>query len=194
MCDNTEVIDLMLFRARQGDRQAFDSLVGSHYDRVKRFARRLCNDGELSDDIVADTFYRALRSLNTFHGDSSLSTWLQRIAFNVWFDQRKQVARRREQYLNDDVIAKQPWGHEVKRGDPLNNVTSELKRERLMQAIDQLPPLHQRMVRLYYIEQVSYRDIADQCRLPIGTVKSRMNRARISLSQILDRDIDFLVE
>jgi RNA polymerase sigma-70 factor, ECF subfamily len=185
----TEIIE----RARQGDRQAFESLVKAHSSYVFNLAFHLTagNHSE-ADDLAQMTFIRAFRAIRRFEGRSELRTWLHRITVNLWKNMvRSQVRRKYFQHRSlSEPIGEDERGltHEIpeKGPDPLTQ-TERSELDRLIRdAVDRLPPDEREVMVLRDLEGHAYEEIAKLTRLPLGTVKSRIARARRMLRATLE--------
>jgi len=162
--------------------------VARHRQRAYHYASRLSNNPDEAADIVAETFLRAYRSLDGFKGDSSFSTWLYRIETNCFLDMRKRASLRSSISLDDELQVND--GHvPIQIVDDCESAHDRVeKRERLSaieSAMKHLPDHQRAIIVMYHAQSMSYEDIADALRLPIGTVKSRLNRARLSLRSLL---------
>jgi RNA polymerase sigma-70 factor (ECF subfamily) len=175
-------------RFQDGDKAAFNDLVARHRQRAYHYASRLTNNPDEAADIVAETFLRAYRSLDGFKGDSSFSTWLYRIETNCFLDMRKRANCRASVSLDDELQVNdgrlpiqivdecESAQERVEKGERLTAIESAMKH---------LPDHQRAILVMYHAQSMSYEDIADALRLPIGTVKSRLNRARLSLRVLL---------
>jgi RNA polymerase sigma-70 factor (ECF subfamily) len=175
-------------RFQNGDKSAFNDLVTRHQQRAYQYASRLTNNPDEAADIVAETFLRAYRSLEGFKGESSFTTWLYRIETNCFLDLRKRANSRQAVSL-DEEIQVNDGRLPVQIVDDAESAHEHVeKRERIsaIEAAMKHLPDHQRSILvMYHAQAMSYEDIADTLRLPIGTVKSRLNRARLSLRALL---------
>jgi len=178
----------IIARYQRGDRSAFNDLVQRHQQRAYHYAYRLTKNADEAADVVADTFVRVYRSLDTFKGESSFTTWLYRIETNCFLDIRKKGNAKQAISLDDalqvadgqvemQIVDDHDSAHErVEMGERISAIESAMK----------VLPDHQRSIlMMYHAESMSYEDIAEALQLPIGTVKSRLNRARISLREVL---------
>jgi RNA polymerase sigma-70 factor (ECF subfamily) len=184
--------DLMLIeRAQSGDRYALNELVRKHETRAYQYAIRLTRNAEEAADVVAEAFVRVHNALPNFKGNSLFSTWLYRILTNCYLDIRKKESRRQTMPLDSGV---QTDSGEVERqyedtGDsPQDTLERGERGDRIRAALRKLPEYQQSMILMYHAEQLSYEEISEALDLPIGTVKSRLNRARMSLREHLTRD------
>jgi RNA polymerase sigma-70 factor (ECF subfamily) len=183
-------VDLLVEAFRQGRPGAFDAIMRAHQDRVYAFCARMLSDREEALDAAQEVFLSAWRNLSTFRGDSALSTWLLRIAANRCLNrirQRKSVAAREEPWPDGDAGGEkpefQPASPETNRPDRVaeNRETGEL----LSRALGRIDPDSRWLVILSDVEGFSYEELADMAGLPVGTVKSRLHRARMALRRIL---------
>ncbi|HCE00364.1 MAG TPA: RNA polymerase subunit sigma-24 [Armatimonadetes bacterium] len=188
---------LLIERAVQGEREAFDQLVRKHERRAYQYAFRLTRSPEEAADIVAEAFFRVYSALRSFRQDSAFGTWLYRIVTNCYLDAQKKSRSRQTTSLSrassdDDAELEL----QIEDTSPLPDETA-LEKERaraLQRAIDALPEYQRAMIVMYHGEQLSYEEIAEALDLPIGTVKSRLNRARLSLRDLLSRDLELFRE
>lgn len=188
MTDSLPSDQHLIERAQSGDRAAFDLLIRKHEKRAYLYAYRLTSDQEEASDIVADAFVRIFNALKNFRGQSAFTTWLYRILTNCYLDHRKKDKSSRQVSLDASA---QVGEMEVER--QIEDTTQapgrdleRTERERLMQeGVRQLPEYQQAMLVMYHVDMLSYEEIAEALDLPIGTVKSRLNRARLSLREIL---------
>jgi len=180
---------MLIERSRQGDRLAFDQLIAKHRQRAYQYAFRLTRDPEEASDIVADAFVRMYRALNNFKGDSAFTTWMYRIATNCFLDIRKKKRNRPTVSLESTVQT--PEGEVAFQFEDTNSSPHEhAERAEAMSAvraaIATLPEYQRAIILMYHAEMQSYEQISEALGLPIGTVKSRLNRARLSLRNLLE--------
>lgn len=163
-------------RVLAGDAGAERELYDQHVDRVYRLAWRLADgDGELARDFTQEAFVRAFDRLSTFRGDSAFGTWIHRITVTVALNGMRRVKRRRERetVLSDRLPA---GGHD--RVDP------DL-RERLLTAVARLPEKYRVVFLMFDVEGYSHDEIAATLKMPTGTSKARLSRARARLRKEL---------
>ena len=169
-----ELDPVTLARARRGDEHAFAALV-RHYDGgLRALAFRLLGDRARMDDALQEAYVKAYRALPRFRGDSSLRTWLYRIAYNACLDELK---RTRVVVELDSVRDRADQG-----ADPADSLSLRLT---LAHALAELPPEDRAAVLLVDAEGFDYRSAAEVLGIPEGTVGSRLNRARGALRQAL---------
>lgn len=185
--------DLVLIeRSQRGDRTAFDDLVRRHERRAYQYAYRLTSNPEEAADVVADAFIRVYNALANFKGNSAFSTWLYRIITNCFLDLRKKDKSRLTASLDQAVVGQgdQEMERQIEDSGPGPDLISERnQRERAVEdAVQALPEYQRAMIVMYHAEGLSYEEIAEALDLPIGTVKSRLNRARLQLRELLVKD------
>ena len=184
--DNTE--RLLIEKCKQGDRRAFDMLIQGYEKRVYNLAYRLSGHYDEANDISVDAFIRVFQALKLFRGDSNFSTWLFRIVTNVYLDRRKRSRNKQHLSLEEYIeLEENSVARQVEDPSPTPALLAEAheRRDMLQTAIDTLPDYQRAMIVLYHTEGLSYEEIAEVLALPIGTVKSRLNRARLTLREKL---------
>ena len=171
-----------------GGPQAFDRLVQEHYALVYNTAYRMLGSPDLAEDATVEAFTRAYRSLDRFRGEAAFSTWLYRIVTNVCLDQLR-VAGPPTLSLEEGFGEGGAQQREIP-DDRLGptQVAEQRERQRLVhRALQQLSEEHRAVLVLYDLNGFSYEEVALILRVPVGTIKSRLNRARHALKQELTR-------
>ena len=182
---------VLIERSQKGDRNAFDDLIRKHEKRAYQYAFRLTSNPEEAGDVVADAFVRVYSALHNFKGQSAFTTWLYRILTNCFLDMRKREKSRPTTSLEAALVTDDgDLERQVQDDAPTPHAQAEKsERERAVEkAVTHLPEYQQAMIMMYHVENLSYEEIAEALDLPIGTVKSRLNRARLSLREILIAD------
>jgi len=163
---------------------------GEVYEQFKlpvwRLARRLTGNDEEALDTTQEIFLRVWRGLPGFRGDAKLSTWVFQIAWNYLRAHRRRMGRNL-QFISDGINGESDLVSIVRdrQADPERRATSAELLERVDKALDELPEHLRAVVWLRDGEGLSYREIADTLDLPIGTVRSRLARARDALRRIV---------
>lgn len=165
-------------RARAGDLRAFESLVRDYQADAWRFAYHLTRDRALAEDVTQEAFLRAFRAIASYRGQAKFSSWLLRIVRNCAIDAYRKT--RRETPLDERVG--EPWGTE--RAPGRAPAPSE-DRIRIVEAIRALPMALREPFVAIEVLGFNYREASDILGMRIGTVKSRMHRARTILAQAL---------
>ncbi len=169
---------MLIEAAQRGDVTAFNSLVEQHQQQVYAVARRIVRDNEAAADVTQEAFIKAFCNLRSFHG-GSFRAWLLRIVTNACYDHlRRQKVRFA---LSLEEMATSFDGDvnlSVQAEEPERVIIRKELGERLIQAINRLPvPLRMVLV-LSDVEGLSYPEVAEAVNIPVGTVKSRLSRAR----------------
>jgi RNA polymerase sigma-70 factor (ECF subfamily) len=194
--DQAMVSDVFLIeRCQEGDKRAFDLLMQRHHARAYQYALKLTKHAEEARDVVSEGFIRVFRAINQFRSSSAFTTWLYRILRNCFLDMRKRKALRVVASL--DAVKETDDGEVqmqvVDRGPAPDEVAIKSEHSaRVKKAISQLTAIQRSMIYLYHADQLSYEEIANELDLPVGTVKSRLNRARIALKDVLRRHPDLI--
>ena len=167
-------------RVQAGERAAFDVLVRRHQHRVLALIGRYIADWSECQDVAQDTFVRAYRALGNFRGDAQFYTWLHRIAVNT---AKNYLAAHNRRPPTDDIEigdAEQfDSGVRLRDNDtPERELMRQELEQTVMKAVDALPEELRSAITLREVEGMSYEDIAQKMGCPIGTVRSRIFRAR----------------
>lgn len=185
----TEDNDAMLVaRVQRGDKQAFNLLVAKHQYRIRALIGRMVADPAEVEDLVQEAFIKAYRALPSFRGDSAFYTWLYRIAVNTAKHHLANLAKRPPlQDLDDDdgAGAARAPARLIDTGTPEALAQSDQLVATIRRAIDALPGELSQALTLRELEGLSYEDIAEVMRCPIGTVRSRIFRAREAIQEAI---------
>ena len=178
MNDDAQLIDQTL----AGHSAAFGQLVQKYQDRLYNTVVHVAGNAEDARDVVQDAFVQAFLKLDTFQGSSAFYTWLYRIAFNV-----AATHRRRRRPTQSIEHAREISGSEPRDNGDDPNETLQRKEccLQVRQAIGQLSEEHRTVIVLREIDGCCYETIAEILDLPIGTVRSRLHRARLQLREEL---------
>jgi RNA polymerase sigma-70 factor (ECF subfamily) len=181
---------LLVDRVKSGDQQAFNLLVRKYERKVVRLISRLVRDPSEVEDVAQEAFIKAYRALPQFRGDSAFYTWLYRIAVNT--AKNYLVAQGRRPIPLSDTLSEDEDGESFGREDVVSdNHTPEAEllsrqiAETVNRAIEALPQDLRTAVTLREIEGLSYEEIAEAMNCPIGTVRSRIFRAREAIAEQL---------
>jgi RNA polymerase sigma-70 factor (ECF subfamily) len=172
----------LICRIQQGDQSAFNQLVLKYRQRVMGVAARMLRDRVEAEDLAQDVFVKVYHSLKGFKGEALFSTWLYRITANSCLNHRR---KRRFEDQGGSVMgdaADLLPDHESNPHDLLEKKELKLFLE---QAIQRLPEEQRIVLILRDIEGLSYEDIADTLGLELGTVRSRLHRARLAVQESL---------
>lgn len=179
---------VLVLRCQEDDREAFDEIVARYKDGIYNYIRRMISDREDVEDLTQEVFVRAFASIKTFRRESSLRTWLYRIASNLCVDKYRRAGAER-QFVALDCWRDDEESNETELPDSTHDPQriherAELQSE-VQKAISRLPDKLRAAVLLYDLEGLSYEEISDALGCPVGTVKSRLFNARVQLRDLL---------
>lgn len=183
----------LIARCKDGDISAFDELVRCFQKRVYNFAYGIAGNYDDANDVAQEAFVRVFNSIGTFRGDANFTTWIYRIVTNVYLDERKKAKSHRHTSLDEYIdLDENSVSRQIEDESPLPDEVAENKeRNQIVRtAINSLPDYQRIIMTLYHLHDRSYEEIADILHLPIGTVKSRLNRARQALKEILESNTE----
>lgn len=169
-----------------GSESAFAELMGRYQDRIFRLLSRYTRDALECEDLAQEVFLKVFRKLHTFQHDSQFYTWLYRIAVNTATDHLARRSRRRLQLVEDDAVldAGTPRSEQQDVSSPL--IQRELA-EVARKILDRMPEKYRTILLLREYEDLSYTDIAGVLGIQLGTVESRLFRARQRFKEMLER-------
>ena len=181
----------LIDRAKRGDQRAFEMLVVKYQRRIERLIGRMVRDADLVADIAQETFIRAYRALPQFRGESAFYTWLYRIAVNT--AKKTLVEAKRDQIVTESTLVGRGDEDETSRVEhelshsetPEAVLASKEIAATVNAAIEALSEDLRQAITLREIEGLSYEEIAEVMRCPIGTVRSRIFRAREAIAERL---------
>ena len=183
-----EIDRQLVTRAQQGDRQAFNLLVVKYQRKLARLLSRFIRDPAEVEDVTQEAFIKAYRALPAFRGDSAFYTWLYRIGINTAKNYLMALGRRAP--TSTEVEAEDAEGFE--EGEQLRDINtpesvllSNEIAETVNSTIQQLPEELRQAIQMREIEGLSYEEIAQAMDCPIGTVRSRIFRAREAIAERL---------
>jgi RNA polymerase sigma-70 factor (ECF subfamily) len=184
-----------LSQLRRGNWSAMEPLIGRYQDRLFVTVLRMVNNQEDAADLVQETFCRAMQNVARFEGKSTLYTWLFRIAINLAISHRRAKQYRTAVSLDgdadhDDSVNRQAAGlrrqlTQETEEDPTTSAEQRMEFERLMAALAKLDPDFKAVIVLRDVEECDYEQMAAILEVPVGTIKSRLFRARGALREAL---------
>jgi RNA polymerase sigma-70 factor (ECF subfamily) len=185
LMSDREIDQQLVERAQRGEKHAFELLVSKYQRKLARLLSRFIRDATEVEDVTQEAFIKAYRALPTFRGDSAFYTWLYRIGINT--AKNYLVAMGRRAPTTTDIDSEEAEGFE--NGDqlrdlntPENEMMSRQVAETVNQTLGELPEELRTAITLREIEGLSYEDIANIMNCPIGTVRSRIFRAREAIA------------
>lgn len=179
-------------RVQAGDKRAFDILVLKYQSRIINLISRYVSDHHAAMDVAQEAFIKAYKGLKNFRGDSAFYTWMYRIAINTAKNHLASTGRKMPEYAVDAQEAEQFEGESGLKeyASPERVLMSEEIKETVHRAIEALPEDLKAAITLRELEGMSYEEIAEVMDCPIGTVRSRIFRAREAIDKRLKPLID----
>ncbi len=188
MTGDREIDQQLVERVQRGDQKAFALLVEKYQRKLGRLLARMIRDQAEVEDVVQESFIKAYRALPNFRGDSAFYTWLYRIGINT--AKNHLVAMGRRPSLSTDIEVEDAEnfedGDELRTTDtPETELMTKELAQTVKQAIEALPQELKTAISLRELDGLSYEEIAELMQCPIGTVRSRIFRARESVAEKL---------
>ena len=171
----------IIARARRGDADAFEQLVAAYRNQVFRLALRMCGNEADADEVAQEAFLSAWKGLPNFRGESRFSTWLYQLTTHAAIDLMRREKRQAAAEDIDGITAADDGPSLQQQAE-----RAETRRE-VRSALMQLPEEYRQVLVLRFMQELSYEEIGQTLKLPAGTVKSRLNRAKAQLKDILSR-------
>lgn len=173
--------DLQLYKqAVQGDMGAFEELFSSNYTHIYNLCYRMMRNSQDAEDMLQETMLKAWRKLKSFKQTSSFSTWLHRIAVNTCLDA---IRKRKDASASLEEMGE--YGKEIKDGDAGHFDERAVERRMLEDALGMIKERDRVIIVLKDIQGYSYEEIAQILECPMGTVRSRLSRARSAMVKVL---------
>ena len=178
----------LLEKAKQGDVKAFEELIEGYQKKVYNIALKILGNPDDAGELAQEVFIRVFKSIGKFREEARFSTWLYRITTNACLDSLRKQKNKRQVSLDEDVRREDgEMRREVEDSRPTPDIEAERNeiKKIVHAAINALPEEHRTVIVLRDIQGFSYEDIARIINCPEGTVKSRINRARLNLKEML---------
>lgn len=189
---NPDADSSLVDRMRAGDESALVEVMQRHRDKIYRRVLRMLKSEDDAQEITQDVFIRAHRSIGNFRGEASLSTWLRQIATNLahnrywyWWRRKKGQTMSLDQPLGDDTDATVYDIIPMDAPHPGEETVTQELVDKVADGIQQLPELHREILIMRIQKSMAYDDIAERLGISVGTVKSRIARARTSLRKLM---------
>lgn len=180
----------LIERFQQGDLAAYEDIVRRYKDQLLNFVFRFLNNQEEAEDVVQETFLRVYRNRFAYTRVAKFSTWIYTIAGNLARTELRRRKRRRFFSLSDMGLDDRDYEISDEVFNPETHVDSALGEEIIQREISKLSPKFREVIILRDVQELSYEEISKIIRVPIGTVKSRVNRARLRLQNRLKKILD----
>ena len=183
--------EILVQQAKDGNLEAFNQLVLSYQNLAYNHACALLGDSASAEDVTQESFIKAFQGLDKFRG-GSFRSWLLRIATNTAYD----IQRKSKAHPTQPLIPEDEYGEEMESpawlADPGPSVQSQVEQKEFLQSIyrmlGELPEVYRSVIILVDLDELDYTDTASALNIPIGTVKSRLARARLQMQKKLQQD------
>ncbi len=180
--------EALLSSSLDGNTVAFDLLVDRYYERIYGYLNRFLKDSDMAEDLLQETFLRVWKKRGEFRNIASFSTWIYTIAGNLARSEWRRRKRWRMLRLGPSDSEDEPEFELADDGAiPDQIVESRLAASELVDEVAKLPERYRQVVILRDIQEMSYEEIAGIVQVPVGTVKSRLNRGRLILQEKLGK-------
>lgn len=172
----------------RGDQRAYAELMSRYRDSIYFMLLKMVNNRDDAEDLTIEAFGKAFKNIKQYTPDYAFSTWLFKIATNNCIDY---IRRRKKNTVSIDNTFENDEGQEVSIDlksqflDPEEKMIKKQKIKLMHEVVDKLKPRYKRLIELRYFQELSYEEIAEELKLPIGTVKAQLFRARDFLYNIL---------
>ena len=171
----------LIARFQSGDERAYIELVNRYRDRLINFVYPFLGDFEQAEDVVQETMLKLYEKKHYYREIAKFSTWIYTIARNLANTELRKKKRRKTTYISRMTKDDREYDIPAVQADLNQNLQNEFIRERIHAAIKELPEHFKTVIILRDIQELSYDDISNIVGVPLGTVKSRINRARLQL-------------
>ena len=171
----------LISRFQAGDERAYVELVNRYKDKLLNFVFQFLGDIEQAEDVVQDTMLRLYEKKHYYKEIAKFSTWIYTIARNLANTELRKRKRRKTTYLSQMSKEERQYEIPAVQDDVDQSLHNEFINERIQSAINNLPEHFKLVIILRDIQELSYDDISNILEVPLGTIKSRINRARIQL-------------
>ena len=167
----------------KGQLKCFDTLITQYRNRVFHFILKHIGDAPIAEDLAQDTFLSAYQKLSTFQGQSEFSTWLLGIALNKVRNYLSRAVEQRYNLVSDAILAAYP----EEKQSPLEQAEQNQLLLAIQEALQTIPPDLKEVIILVSMEGLSYEEAAQLLKVPIGTLKSKLFRAREWIKQFIEK-------
>ena len=193
--DEVAADKLLVDRFKKGDQAAFDEMVLRYWDRIFVMVKQLLGNSEDAEEVTQDAFVRAHRGLENFRGDSAFSTWLYQIATNLarnkywyWWRRKRDKSISFDQPLSEEGDLTLADVFPAEAQTPKEETVTREFVDRIGECMQMLNTKHREVLVLRNVQNLSYEEIAAILNISVGTVKSRIARARNGLREKMGRE------
>ncbi len=175
----------LIERFQNGDLYAFDLIVKRYKNQLLNFVYRFLGNAEEAEDLVQETFLRVYRNRKAYQKVAKFSTWIYTIAGNLAKTELRKRKRRKFFSISDLGYNEKDYDISDEAFNPEKDVDGRMKEEIIYREIEALSPKFREVILLRDVQQLSYEEISQIVKIPLGTVKSRVNRGRLKLQEKL---------
>jgi len=175
--------EILIKRFQNGDRQSYNELVFRYKDKILNFLYRFMHDIDLAQDLAQETFLKVYIKKDSYREISKFSTWLYTIASNLAKTELRKIKRRKTYSISEISISEREHNYFIDEDN--NDKLDDNEAKILHQSIFELEQDFRTIIILREIQELSYENISKILKLPLGTVKSRINRGKLKLREIL---------
>ncbi len=173
----------LLVRFREGDGDAFQEIVGAYQDRLVQFFYRLCWDLDRAEDFTQELFMKLLRGARRYRPQGRLTTFIYRVATNLWIDHYRSMRPQPRLYSLDQAV--HPTGADTGVEGPEDVAIRRERKQSLRRALESLTEPHRLVFELAVYQELPYAQVGQVLGIPVGTVKSRMHNSVRAIRELL---------
>ncbi len=172
--------EVLAIRVQQGDATVFGDIVDRYTAKLERYGRKFLRDPENITDLLQDIFIKVYENIQSFDATQKFSPWIYRIAHNAFVNELRKHSRSPIINFDFDTLL----SYQVSGGEsPVKDRETEEEKLMVSQGLEMLPPKYREVIVLHFLEEMSYKEIADVLHIPIGTVGIRLARAKKMMHQ-----------
>ncbi len=168
---------------QQGDKERFGLLMDRYEKKLFRYGRKFLSNQDNVEDVVQEVFIKTFQSIKSFDASQKFSSWIYRIAHNTFINVLKKNTRNPLYFFDFDTLI----SHPIYEDPATKEREQKMMQEMIDKGLDNLSSDYQEIIILYYLEELSYKEIADILRIPMGTVGIRLKRAKDSLKKVYQK-------
>ncbi|WP_396590368.1 RNA polymerase sigma factor [Allomuricauda sp. R78024] len=176
----------LIQKIRDGNTHAFSELVDAYKNLVYTLAYRMLGSREEAEEVSQDTFIKIFKSLSHFKGDSKLSTWIYKVAYNTCLDRIKQN-KRNKTFVDIDHVKGVAF---VSMNNALDKMLQEERKELIKKCLNLLPSNDVGLLTLFYFEEQSLAEMEKTLDIPVSTIKVQLFRARKKFAKVLEKNLE----
>jgi RNA polymerase sigma-70 factor (ECF subfamily) len=180
---NDQTDEAIALKVQTGDTQQFGFLVERYEPKMMRYAKKFLFAYHDSEDLVQDVFLKAYSNIQGYDANRKFSSWLYRIAHNVFIDAIRKKGKEPLPFFDPDTI----FPHPVAKDDPVKELSDREMKDSLTKCLDQLDPKYREILILFYFEDMDYESISEVIQIPKSTVGIRLKRGKAKLGEMYNK-------